>query len=165
MNTFVTFCDYMAFGLGNLGIPLTYIGVYRPDLVVRIEKFLDLGAGDQDDVGTLQRAADRMTRTKAFLVILILNILISMPLISWKLISKYSQSESEFFMHTVFWVLIFILVGLLLVFLSFYFFSWLVRTANAITNGHAFDGIGIFVLILGAFGDNADKILSWIFDL
>lgn len=156
MNLFLTACDWIAFISGIIGAPLGWIEYFHPQIADRWENAIDNSQHKFEELG------DRLTRTRVYEILFILAFL-SFLACTYFLFSYLSPAID--YPNPPIW-----LIGLLLLIilpvaagLFMNLLSWSVDMLNKATDGHAIGTIGLILIIVGLFGDTADKLLSAIF--
>jgi hypothetical protein len=153
VETLLQWLDLIAFGSGVAGIPLAYIGTYRRDLVDRFENWIDSSEGWCEEI------SDKYCGGFYFQLAFSLCVLVS-GLLLYAPLAYYSPVVSVPDLPVIVWAFCIFIVAGALVPLSGYAVATIVRGLNRMTGGHAVDGLGWVLLIVGSSADLLDKILD-----
>lgn len=149
---FLTFCDWAAFSLGLIGLPLSIIDVFFNRTKNRIESFIDALEDSFEEMG------DKFTHNHYYEVIFSVAVP-SFIFILYYILTLYTHDPDD--TPEAIWLYMTCLLSLpALIGVFFYFISGTVKFMNDITNGKAFISLGLMLMLLGAIFDTLDKILS-----
>lgn len=149
---FLTFCDWAAFSLGLIGLPLSFIDVFFNRTKNRIENFIDALEDSFEEMG------DKFTHNHYYEVIFTIAVP-SIIFILYYTLTLFTHQKDD--TPDVVWLFITLFLSMpALLGVLFYLVSGTVRMMNSITNGKAFITLGLMLMLLGAIFDTLDKILS-----
>lgn len=148
---FLDFCDWAAFTLGIIGLPLSIIDVFFNRTKQRIEEFIDA----LED--TFESLGEKYTKNHYYEWLFVIAVP-SIIFILYSILAHYSpklDSPPALAVYITVFLTMPALMGV-----TFYFISGTIKTMNSITHGKAFVSLGLILMLLGAFFDTSDKIIS-----